>query len=390
MNDKEYENIFFFKNNDLGFVEFIIKNRGYVYNDFGGNKVEYKKLHKFDCVYLHSLGGGKVRTSVAKVCSENLNDLIKWLGDNRGLFNIGYSNCPCMENQNYKIANLNNILFSLKNKVENPPEIKKNSKQIIAEVVQDISLIKKFADTLIDIYNNKKVPKYNKNFEKAGFTKESMIQDKNKIFQMIILAAYDQQPFTRAARGWEPIWFELPELLSKLRLFTIRQVNEKSIVEIEDQLSKAVFYNYHINNKGNINTSYSYTFKDTAKVCQEFKLIKKMLNASSSYDVKQIQQIISGNIKNIGLMIASKIIMYTLREIGIGKARPEHFDLIFYDLLGEYHNNKFIKEIESKYSSGFIDQVIKELINLGDPLSIDALYYVDRDEPKLKDLLLSL
>jgi len=40
MNDKEYENIFFFKNNDLGFIEFIIKNRGYVYNDFGGNKVD--------------------------------------------------------------------------------------------------------------------------------------------------------------------------------------------------------------------------------------------------------------------------------------------------------------------------------------------------------------
>ena len=57
-------------------------------------------------------------------------------------------------------------------------------------------------------------------------------------------------------------------------------------------------------------------------------------------------------------------------------------------LLGEYHNNKFITEIEKRYGQGYIEKVIKSLKELGDPLAIDALYFVDRDEPQLKKNLL--
>lgn len=79
--------------------------------------------------------------------------------------------------------------------------------------------------------------------------------------------------------------------------------------------------------------------------------------------------------------------MYTMREIKIGKAQPEHFDLISENLLGKYHNNKFVKEIETKYGQGFILEVVRTLKEFRDPLAIDALYFVDRDAPQLKGYL---
>ena len=77
-----------------------------------------------------------------------------------------------------------------------------------------------------------------------------------------------------------------------------------------------------------------------------------------------------------------------MREIKIGIVQPKHFDLIEEDLLGEYHNNKFAKEIELKHGHGFIEEVIKNLKKTGDPLAIDALYFIDRDFPQLKKELL--
>lgn len=124
-----YGNIYYFKQNDLDFIEFIINTKGYVYNDFGGKKVEYKKVHHYDCAQLHNLGRGFIRTSVGKHCSANLPDLIKWLEAERGLFNIGYTYCPCIENQDYRTADLKNILSVLGNKGSNSTEIKNDSKQ---------------------------------------------------------------------------------------------------------------------------------------------------------------------------------------------------------------------------------------------------------------------
>jgi hypothetical protein len=205
---------------------------------------------------------------------------------------------------------------------------------------------------------------------------------------MIILAAYDQLPFTRAARGWEPIWFELPEVLTKLGLYSLKGIKDSNITDIENKLRNTTFYNHHLDSKGTAGTSYSETFIDTLSLCEDYSILKSIITAYSSNDVRDIQELITKKVKNIGKMIASKIIMYTMREIKIGIAQPKHFDLIVEDLLGEYHNNKFAKEIELKHGNGFIEEVIKNLKKIRDPLAIDALYFVDRDLPQLKEELL--
>ena len=205
---------------------------------------------------------------------------------------------------------------------------------------------------------------------------------------MIILAAYDQQPFTRAARGWEPIWFELPTILTKLGLYSLKGIKDSNITDIENKLRNTTFYNYPLDSKGTTGTSYAETFIDTLSLCEDCNILKSILTASSSNDVKDIQELVAKKVKNIGKMIASKIIMYAMREIKIGITQPKHFDLIVEDLLGEYHNNKFAREIELKHRIGFIEEVIKNLKKTGDPLAIDALYFVDRDFPQLKEELL--
>ena len=49
MKGKFNKNIYWFQNDDYPYVEFITNNGGFVYNDFGGRNVSYKKLHRYDC-----------------------------------------------------------------------------------------------------------------------------------------------------------------------------------------------------------------------------------------------------------------------------------------------------------------------------------------------------
>jgi hypothetical protein len=70
-------------------------------------------------------------------------------------------------------------------------------------------IAREIAEKLIEIYMKRKLPYY-ANINAAspeGFTKERIQSDpENSLFQMIILAAYDRQPFTYWAEGFEPIW----------------------------------------------------------------------------------------------------------------------------------------------------------------------------------------
>ena len=103
------DNVYYFQHEDQSFLDFIRKNEGYVFNDFGGSQVQYQKLHHYDCAYLHNLGRGSLRTSVRKVCSSSKEDLINWLNEKRGKINIGYTECPCMKDPNYKIVEIDTL-----------------------------------------------------------------------------------------------------------------------------------------------------------------------------------------------------------------------------------------------------------------------------------------
>ncbi len=109
MKGKYIENIYYFQHEEKAYLEFIIKNEGFVYNDFGGRDASNKKLHHYDCKSLHNLGGGKLRTSVRKICSQNKGVLISWLDENRGILGKGYTECPCMSIDDYSQVDLNRI-----------------------------------------------------------------------------------------------------------------------------------------------------------------------------------------------------------------------------------------------------------------------------------------
>ena len=83
-----------FKSNDLGYENWLRGNpRSYVFNDFRGMNNAFKTLHINGCKLLHSPGSVLRGTSTLKVCSNDLNELIDWLNENRGVEGEGYFPC---------------------------------------------------------------------------------------------------------------------------------------------------------------------------------------------------------------------------------------------------------------------------------------------------------
>lgn len=87
-----------FKNDDKGYLNWIRDNpNGYVYNDFGGADVTYKKLHRADCKLLHNIPPRWKKTSYRKICCSNFYELVNWLKENRGPQDTGFSFCMACE-----------------------------------------------------------------------------------------------------------------------------------------------------------------------------------------------------------------------------------------------------------------------------------------------------
>lgn len=70
--------------NDQGFLRWLEENQnGYVFNFFGGNNPNYNKLHVASCYSLFNGQQGK-RTTVRKVCSDQLEELKQIATELRG------------------------------------------------------------------------------------------------------------------------------------------------------------------------------------------------------------------------------------------------------------------------------------------------------------------
>jgi hypothetical protein len=82
-----------FYRDDLAYEHWLKNIGGYVYNDFGGSNVDYKKLHKSDCRMLHNVRSGQRKTSYRKICSPDLSELRQYISQNRGSEGVGYSLC---------------------------------------------------------------------------------------------------------------------------------------------------------------------------------------------------------------------------------------------------------------------------------------------------------
>jgi len=249
------------------------------------------------------------------------------------------------------------------------------------------------AQRLIKIYVEHKLPnaaEMNRKYPE-GFTPEKLRNDADALYRMVILAAFDRQPFTRIARGWEPIWGvvdsgpSLPALLRSKELYSL-SVLSLTPEQISERLAECRFLGYKLDTDGS-NTQYSKTLKDSASLTNEHNLKSTILSAQSAEDVQTLHKLFD-SVHGIGPTIASKLVMYTLRETGMGYISPRELYPAVKPILAEYHNARLSEELKAKYGQSIIDQVFEALVKLGDPFAIDALYYIDSDEPTLKNWLL--
>jgi len=68
-----------FKNDDVNYQKWVRETGGFVYNNFGGQIIDYEKLHRSDCSFLHICRPGDMKTSVEKICSSDFRELLSWL-----------------------------------------------------------------------------------------------------------------------------------------------------------------------------------------------------------------------------------------------------------------------------------------------------------------------
>ena len=349
----------------------------FIYNDFRGSNIDYKKLHINSCRTLREVHGQ--RTSVGKICSDNLDELLNWIDKNR---NSEYSFCSICEPWGFTKKRSKNV------KIDN--EYRNKQVGFQGTKINSSGKENSIAEKLIKVYCEEKIPNYVKNcYEPLGFTKEKM--NENRFFQLLIIASYDRQPFTRASKGWEPIWGleegknSLPSILNRLNLWDKCQINKLSLNTISKQLEKEQFYGYNIaystKEKSLISTDYSKTFKEASASSRS--IFEKICESKTRSDCNQIHRLLV-DIHGIGNTIASKVIMYTMREIGLGHIKPPDFVDIAGHLKSEYHNSKLIKKMESRGVN--FDQLYRYLER--DPFALDALYFIDRDRKDLIPLVL--
>ena len=356
-------------NDDAGYEARLESGPVYVYNDFGGSDPGYMKLHRADCRTLQIRRGLK-KTSVRKVCGDTLDELIRWLRDNRGPEGKGYTVCSvCLAEVEASVHDVG-----------------------IAEPATRSSLsVGDLASKLVEVYQGRKIPAYVYHSERAGFTRTILQEDPESLFRMIVIAAYDRQPFTRVARGWEPIWGiqaggeSLPQLLIKAGVFDLAVVLGLKEQDIQRRLAEVRFYHYRMDTDG-AHTRYARTFKEAA-VSVNGGLHRALVESVDEWGALTVFRGFD-DIHGIGPTIASKLVMYTLREIGVGKVPPSAFVRVVEPILGEYHNARMAQKLERKFGPNCLELLFEELKALGDPFAIDALYYVDRDEPQLEAYLL--
>jgi hypothetical protein len=361
------------QNDDASYEAALKSGAACIYNDFPGHDPRYKKLHRSDCRTLQSRPGLR-KTSVRKVCSDSLDELVQWLLHNRGPEGTGYTLCPvCMR------------------ELQDTTRETKVAAEVPTEVPSLSFPARSFARKLIEVYQDKKIPLYSHHFSRAGFTREALEADPTCLFQLIVIAAYDRQPFTRVTRGWEPIWGlrtegdSLPRILTELGVFELERMSGLAEEDIHQRLAQGRFYRYRLDTDGAF-TRYAQTLIDAAKLVTS-GLHRRLLAATDERDALTIFRDFD-TIHGIGPTIASKLVMYTLREIGVGNVQPRDFTAVVEPIIEEYHNARMAKKLRGKYGPTCLRQLYEELSALGDPFAIDALYYVDRDAPELQGYLL--
>lgn len=243
---------------------------------------------------------------------------------------------------------------------------------------------------LIDTYHSKHAPKMKEDFALAGFSKESLSSSVDQLFLMIVTASYDRRPFSGYWGGYEYIWGmkekenSIQARFARNRLSNLSYIRSITKNEITTILTEEKIKDVTLARVDNVD--YARTLIDIASSVNLIHF--KILQAKSSSDVSELYNDIV-QIHGIGDTIASKLIKYTLREIGIGNLHPKEIPLsAAWSLTEEYHVKEAIDKLNA-LGNNIVPLAMGLLMKHGDPYAIDSLFFLNRFEQKTLEELIT-
>lgn len=238
------------------------------------------------------------------------------------------------------------------------------------------------ADKLIPTYRDEQIPAMVEGFASAGFTKTALERDPAKLFQMLVVAAYDRRPFTGAAGGFEMVWGirprarSIPQALQALSLFTPEDVRRLDRDAIHHRLDSQPYFGLSLATDGK-NVRFARTLLDLVQLV-ESGFHSQVRKANTAEDVREIYKALT-DVHGIGGTIGAKLVKYLLREIGIGRVPAGAFPLaVVWPITSEYHVNAATKRLNSHLDSTLVPLTMGVLLSREEPFAIDALFYLHR------------
>lgn len=239
------------------------------------------------------------------------------------------------------------------------------------------------ANYLLTVYQDKQVPVMIDEFSRAGFTKDKLQRDRDALFRMIAIAAYDRTPYTRGSGGYENIWeiFQkgrgVPTLLSSIGLWSIDEVINTPATEIDTRLSEVKLGGVTMDFDG-VFTRFNMALLDTAHLVTDV-FHNELSEANTPNVIDDIFLKLTG-INGIAETISAKLVKYLLREIAIGKALPEHFPLtVTWPLIQEYHASGAVAKLHL-LNQNLVPLTAGILLQKDDAFAIDALFFLQRKQ----------
>ncbi|MEM2151428.1 MAG: hypothetical protein QXG68_07915 [Candidatus Bathyarchaeia archaeon] len=234
------------------------------------------------------------------------------------------------------------------------------------------------ASFLMREFNQNKVKYIIEEFKELGFTKESLVSDKNNLFQFLVLVSFDRRPFS----PYEIVWnLDNPQsvfsVLKRNGLLELSRMDVLSEDELDRTLEKLTVKNLHLN------------YLDLAKRIRTAKTMKQLAsnidgifsilrNLKSGLDVIKLHRMID-KVNGIGSTIAAKFIMYTVRCMGIGNINPSEYSILAEYLKSEWRNSKWVRQLKM---AGILKEVEEELKD--DLFAFDYFWDLDRYYCSLK------
>ena len=243
--------------------------------------------------------------------------------------------------------------------------------------------VPELASALTRIYREEMIPDRASEFESWGFERDDLKTKNEAMFEFLVLASYDRQPFTFKG-GYEAVWSEDPgsvrRLLESRRLLKMSTIKTLSEDELRGHLTGLVFGPWRLSHdrkkQGSGGTDYARTIRELLEHTEEFRTL--CTAAVSEWDVASLHYRFD-SVHGIGPTIAAKLVKYLLREIRLAEVDPANFQRIVQHLVQDFENSTLLRETGTNSPQTLGRRIQAEVSKIGEPLAIEALFYVDKE-----------